>query len=87
MEKGYTLFDDVIASCKIGVSKADDVHNGTTHFFDYALTKYEVDAKNCLFIDDNERNCNVAKKLGITTIVFHDPQQIKIDVDNIIKIN
>ena len=40
------------------------------------LNRYELNAEETLFIDDNQRNIEAAKSLGITGIHFKSPEQL-----------
>ncbi|MFL2604277.1 MAG: HAD family hydrolase [Flavobacteriaceae bacterium] len=44
------------------------------------LERYNLKAANSLFIDDNERNIIAAKEIGINTIKFNNPYQLKNDL-------
>jgi len=44
------------------------------------LDRFQLKAVETLFIDDNDRNINAAEKLGIKSILFHSPQQLKKDL-------
>jgi len=63
------VFDDVLISCAIGLSKHDDKIHGTNKIFTYALQKYAITPQEAIFVDDVEANCAVAQQLGIKTIV------------------
>jgi 2-haloacid dehalogenase len=45
-------------------------------FYRLLLDRYEVKAEEALFIDDNVRNIEAAKNLGIHTIPFASPDQL-----------
>lgn len=45
--------------------------------FKLLLEKLKEKAGNCLFIDDNEKNIQVAKSIGFKTIQFIDANQLK----------
>jgi len=42
-----------------------------------ALIKLNIKPKECIFIDDQKKNCDAAEKLGIKSIVFENPLQLK----------
>ena len=42
-----------------------------------ALEKLNIKPEECIFIDDQTKNCEAAKKLGIKSIVFKNPTQLK----------
>jgi epoxide hydrolase-like predicted phosphatase len=82
----YDGFDDVLLSCEIGLSKHDDKTNSTTKIFTYALKKYAIKPWEVIFVDDVEKNCEVAKKLWMQTVVAASPRQTIRDIKNILKI-
>ncbi|MFH1211707.1 MAG: HAD family phosphatase [Candidatus Woesearchaeota archaeon] len=45
--------------------------------FGLLLKKLGEKAENCLFIDDSEKNINIAKSIGLKTIQFKNPEQLK----------
>lgn len=45
--------------------------------FEILLGKLGERAEDCLFIDDNENNINTAKSVGLNTIQFKNPDQLK----------
>src|SRR3989338_9883557 len=49
-------------------------------FFQYILEKIKLQAEECLFIDDKERNVLAAITLGIDSILFTDAEQLKIEL-------
>lgn len=42
-----------------------------------ALDRLNVKPEECIFIDDKKKNCESANKLGINTIIFENPSQLK----------
>lgn len=54
--------DDLIISAEIHKIKPN------SDFYEYLLSKYNIDSKELLFLDDNIDNVNAAKQLGINTI-------------------
>ncbi len=71
------LFDNVIFSCEIGLRKPD------IQFYKMALKKFNVAAKDCIFIDDNIKNLTPFEELGGKTFLF-DNKKIN---DTIKKLN
>jgi len=59
-----SFFDKIFFSCEIELKKPDKV------IFEYLLKKIKLDAKDCLFIDDEKINIATAKKMGFQTILF-----------------
>lgn len=42
-----------------------------------ALKKLNIKPEECIFIDDKKKNCEAAQKLGIKSIIFENPDQLK----------
>ena len=45
--------------------------------YDLTLSRFDIKAENALFIDDNLRNVNAAKELGINAIRFQNPDLLR----------
>ena len=65
----YDLFNPVILSCDVGIKKPDPM------IFKILLDKLEADPETVLFVDNQERNIDAARSLGIDGIVFKDKNQ------------
>lgn len=65
-----SAFKDTFFSNEIGMLKTD---KGS---FEFVLRKTGMHAKYCLFIDDAPENIEVAKSLGIKTILFKSLNQL-----------
>lgn len=50
-------------------------------FYQVLLDRYNLQAHETLFIDDNERNIKAAEALGINCIHFQSPQQLKSELE------
>ncbi|MEO5563584.1 MAG: HAD family phosphatase [Chitinophagaceae bacterium] len=59
------------------VSGEEKMRKPFPEFYQRLLDRYHVDPKKALFIDDNLRNVKAAQELGITSIHFHSPEQLK----------
>lgn len=46
------------------------------------LNRFNLDVENTIFIDDNLRNINAAKEIGISCIHFSSPEQLKEELIN-----
>lgn len=74
-QKGiYRHFNPLILSHKVGMRKPNK------NIYQYALKKLKLKPKECVFIDNNERNMPAPKKLGIHTILFRNYTQLKKDL-------
>jgi FMN phosphatase YigB (HAD superfamily) len=47
--------------------------------FDHFLTRNDLTADTCLFIDDNRDNVTGAQRTGMAAIHFESPQQLRRD--------
>ncbi len=64
-------FDGRLVSGEEKVRKPDPI------FYQLLLDRYQLKPDEVLFIDDNARNIGAAKELGIPTILFETPIQLK----------
>ena len=71
------LFDLVIISSEVGMIKPDK------KIFDLALERIGVKAEEAIFIDDNEKNTDGAKSVGINAVVFCDLEELKYKIAKI----
>jgi putative hydrolase of the HAD superfamily len=69
-EKYIKKFDEVIVSCDVGLRKPDP------KIFKLALKKLRLSASETIFIDNQKWNIDIAKKLGMRTILFKDNKQV-----------
>jgi len=67
----YDLFEPVLLSCEVGLEKPDE------KIFLLMLDRIGKEPNQCIFIDDKLRNIRVAKQLGMDTIHFRSPSQLK----------
>lgn len=72
----HKLFNSVLYSFEVGVCKPDK------KAYEMILEKLEVEPKETIFIDDNEKFLKPAEELGIRTIQFHNAKQLKQDLKN-----
>jgi 2-haloacid dehalogenase len=59
------------------VSGEEQMRKPNPQFYKLLLERYELNANEVLFIDDNLRNVQAAEALGIKSIVFKSPQQLE----------
>jgi putative hydrolase of the HAD superfamily len=70
-ERGdYSIFDAVYASHLMGIMKPDIA------FWRFILEKEKVQPSEVFFVDDSEENINAGKKLGLTTHLFTDAEEL-----------
>ncbi|WP_142686345.1 HAD family hydrolase [Chitinophaga polysaccharea] len=68
-------FDGIIVSGK------EKMRKPAPAFFQLLLDRYNANAPTSLFIDDNIRNVKAAREFGIDSILFEDPDQLKIELE------
>jgi putative hydrolase of the HAD superfamily len=69
---GYLeLFDATEYSFEIGVLKPDK------RAYQRIMKKLGVNPEECVFIDDNSNNLRAAEALGIRTVLFESPKQLR----------
>lgn len=70
----YNLFDEIIASCKVGFVKPEE------EIYKIALDRFGVTAEESIFIDDKQYCLDPAERMGFKTILATSPEQIIRDV-------
>ncbi|MGB4102240.1 MAG: HAD family phosphatase [Alphaproteobacteria bacterium] len=68
-------FDGIVVSGEVGLKKPDP------RIFHLLLEKYGLDAHACCFIDDTRANIDAASALGFDCIHFHDPEQLRTELE------
>jgi 2-haloacid dehalogenase len=61
----------------IVVSGVEKIRKPNPEFFKILFDRHKVDPTKALFIDDNIKNIEAGKLLGLTTIHFQSPEQLK----------
>ncbi len=69
-------FDGVV------VSGTEKMRKPVPEFYRLLLNRYNVKATEVLFIDDNKRNTDAAKQVGIDSIVFTTPEKLIEELQN-----
>ena len=64
MRELFSHFDGLVLSATTKMAKPD------REIFEYVLEKYDLEAQDCLFVDDNRDNVAGAEKAGITPYFF-----------------
>lgn len=65
-EYPLSFFDGVVVSSDVHMIKPD------VKIYEYLLAKYNLNPKECLFIDDRQDNVDGAKKVGMNAVVFKE---------------
>ncbi|NOX71758.1 MAG: HAD family phosphatase [Candidatus Micrarchaeota archaeon] len=68
------LFDVVITSYETGISKPD------RRIFDILLSRLNFDESECVLIDDQMKNIDMAKRIGMNAILFKSVEQLENDL-------
>lgn len=68
------IFEKVYCSAFLGISKPDP------EIFKKVLSELKIGPQDILFIDNQEKNIEVAKSLGIKTILFTSPESFNISL-------
>jgi putative hydrolase of the HAD superfamily len=63
------IFELVVDSAFVGMRKPDP------EIYELTVQRLGVPAEDCLFIDDIERNCDGARAVGMSAIVYRDVEQ------------
>jgi 2-haloacid dehalogenase len=69
------------------VSGEEKTRKPFVEIYNLTLKRFNITAKNAIFIDDNLRNIEAAKKLGINGIQFKSPDQLIKELKTIYNIN
>ena len=64
-------------SCRIGHVKPEPAA------FDWCIRTLGVEPARILFVDDREENVRVARRLGLTGVVFRSPPQLRTDLERL----
>ncbi|MEN0050662.1 MAG: HAD family phosphatase [Bacteroidota bacterium] len=59
------------------VSGAEKMKKPDPKFYQLMLDRFDIDPSTTLFTDDNLRNVKAARKIGIPTIHFQNPEQLE----------
>ena len=73
---GFTkLFEKVFCSGEMGIVKPD------LRFYEHILKELSAKPEECLFIDDDEKNCLAASTFKMETILFKDVGQLEKELE------
>jgi epoxide hydrolase-like predicted phosphatase len=70
-EQGYAMFDAAVFSCMEGTRKPEQ------RIYEIVLERLGVEPREAVLIDDRAEFCRAAQALGIHTILFDNPQQVR----------
>lgn len=65
------------------VSGEEKMRKPFPEFYQLILDRFQLNIEETLFIDDNTRNAEAAEKLGLKTIIFRSPSQLKEELVNL----
>ena len=71
----FDLFDGIV------VSGEEKMRKPSEKFYRLILDRYHLSARDTLFIDDNLRNIEGAKSVGLHTIHFNSPGQLRQELE------
>lgn len=69
-----SLLDGVVLSGEEKMNKPEP------EIYRRLLSRYQLRADNCVFTDDNKDNVSAAKALGIDSILFTGPEQLRLEL-------
>ena len=67
----FKMFDGIV------VSGEEKMRKPSAEFYKILLDRYHIDPATTIFIDDSLRNIKGAEVVGITGVHFHNPSQVK----------
>ena len=65
------------------VSGAEKMRKPTPAFYHLLFERYDIKPAEALFIDDNLRNVEAARALGLPTILFESPEQLRRELEKL----
>lgn len=70
----FSWFDDIVVSAEVGLIKPDPA------IFELFLSRNDLRARDCVFIDDSAANVAGARALGMETVHFAAPEQLAVEL-------
>ena len=67
----------------IVVSGTEKMRKPFNEIYELTINRFNIEASQSLFIDDNARNIEAAKKMGVNTIRFNNPTQLKSELKSL----
>lgn len=74
----WDVFRGIVISGDIQMMKPEP------EVFEFLLQRYQLEASQTVFVDDNAPNIEAARRLGIHTVWFKNAQQCEKDLENIL---
>lgn len=71
------FFEEIVVSYQTGFRKPD------VRAFTSLLARSEIPPDRCLFVDDRLANVEAARQLGMDTLLFHDTQTLRRDLQRL----
>lgn len=75
------LFDDVVLSYEVNLIK------DSSEMFELALSRLNLKPNEVIFVDDKQEKLDIAKELGINTVLFKSVNDLKEDLNHLINKN
>jgi putative hydrolase of the HAD superfamily len=72
------IFELVVDSAFVGVRKPD------REIYDLTVERLGVAARECLFVDDLQRNCDAARDAGMRAVRYVSPDQARADIRSLV---
>lgn len=69
------LADAVVNSSRVGCAKPD------RRIYEIAAERAGVPAQRCLFVDDREENVEAARALGMTGLLYREPEDLRLALE------
>lgn len=71
----FRLFDDIVVSGREHMKKPD------AEIYQLCLSRNHLNAQECVFIDDSIKNVEASQALGIQSVLFKNPKQLKHELE------
>jgi len=70
------LFEGILVSGEEKLLKPD------RRIYELLMSRYDIDGRRALFIDDNPKNVKGAQEAGLNAIRFESPEQLALELKN-----
>ncbi|HTB49325.1 MAG TPA: HAD-IA family hydrolase [Verrucomicrobiae bacterium] len=78
VDNDIALFDVILLSHELGIIKPDP------RSYETMALKLGIALEDCVFVDDLERNVNGARSAGMQAVRYHDFEQMKADLEELL---